>query len=511
MAASRARAFIVRCLCDWDAVLWIAAPMLLAEALLCLIIIRRVPYTPIDWRAYMEEVAGPIEHGQWDYSELRGETGPLVYPAGFVYIYGALRRLGGGDGADIRTVQYAFAAVYLVTLALVIGIYATARPRGVQPWVLAALCLSKRLHSLFVLRLFNDCWAMLLFYGAVLLFSRARWSLGCVVYSLAVSVKMNVILTAPGLLILLIEATGPAGAAARIAICAAVQLALGAPFLATAPLAYMRGAFGGFGDLKIKWTVNWKFLPAEVFFSRGFTLCLLAAHLAALGWLATRRWRTQPLSLPALAAKLLRQTPAPRGRLEPEHVVAVMLGSNFVGVAFARSLHFQFYSWRAPRPPPPASFSRRSHAARCAGRRRGADHAPPRAVAGTTTRPRSCSGGASGCRSRSSWLRSPRSSTRGAMGLTTSRAPPLASRPPCSRLRTSPCYSRSRSHQPHPPHRRSRTSASACEAGARRGSGLRPLRSRRDTTDEETCSWTLVQFDFVTRSRTRLSSQDTGE
>lgn len=44
--------------------------------------------TEIDWIAYMDEVKGVID-GEYDYKELKGPTGPLVYPAGFVYIFGA--------------------------------------------------------------------------------------------------------------------------------------------------------------------------------------------------------------------------------------------------------------------------------------------------------------------------------------------------------------------------------------------------------------------------------------
>lgn len=45
--------------------------------------------TNIDWDAYMEEVEGVV-NGTYDYTLLKGDTGPLVYPAGFVYIFTGL-------------------------------------------------------------------------------------------------------------------------------------------------------------------------------------------------------------------------------------------------------------------------------------------------------------------------------------------------------------------------------------------------------------------------------------
>ena len=47
---------------------------------------------------------------------------------------------------------------------------------------------------------------------------------GCVVYSLAVSVKMNLLLFAPGLLFLLLCAHGVRKTATLIALCALVQV-----------------------------------------------------------------------------------------------------------------------------------------------------------------------------------------------------------------------------------------------------------------------------------------------
>ena len=46
---------------------------------------------------------------------------------------------------------------------------------------------------------------MLLAYVSALLFAHSHWRSGCVAYSLAVSIKMNVLLWAPGLLLLLIQ------------------------------------------------------------------------------------------------------------------------------------------------------------------------------------------------------------------------------------------------------------------------------------------------------------------
>lgn len=149
---------VVRPLLEWPYAAWLVAALLLCESFLTVLIVTRVPYTKIDWEAYMQEVEGPIERRELDYAELRGETGPLVYPAGFVYIYGALRLLYKPD--DVRAVQWVFAGVYLMTQALVMAIYLRASPKRMPPWALVLLCLSKRMHSLYVLRLFNDCWAM---------------------------------------------------------------------------------------------------------------------------------------------------------------------------------------------------------------------------------------------------------------------------------------------------------------------------------------------------------------
>jgi len=69
----------------------------------------------------MQEVSGYLK-GETDYMKLRGDTGPLVYPAGFVYIYSALYYLTN-MGKDIVRGQWFFMGLYLLTLGIVFAIY----------------------------------------------------------------------------------------------------------------------------------------------------------------------------------------------------------------------------------------------------------------------------------------------------------------------------------------------------------------------------------------------------
>ena len=99
------------------------------------------PHTPIDWRAYMQEVEAVVV-GVWDYAELRGETGPLAYPGGFVWLFAGLVPFPAATAATCAR-RSAFAAAYVATHALVFAVYARARPAGMPPWVAAPLCASK--------------------------------------------------------------------------------------------------------------------------------------------------------------------------------------------------------------------------------------------------------------------------------------------------------------------------------------------------------------------------------
>lgn len=265
--------------------------LLIFETLLSVVIIKRIPYTEIDWIAYNEEVNAWVG-GEMDYMNIRGGTGPLVYPAGFLYLYRAIQLFAGGDGSDIFAAQKLFVGLYVFNAWVILYLYTTVARLGagivetksdqamakkhddahrrqenvnvshfVWSWRLAMiLCsLSKRMHSIFMLRLFNDAPAMILLYVSVIFFTKSKWRIGCVFFSLGVSIKMNVLLFAPGLLLLLLQALDNLYQTVEcLAICAIIQLVLGAPFLLTYPVSYLKKAFEFDRVFFFKWTVNWK-------------------------------------------------------------------------------------------------------------------------------------------------------------------------------------------------------------------------------------------------------------
>ncbi|XP_058200135.1 dol-P-Man:Man(5)GlcNAc(2)-PP-Dol alpha-1,3-mannosyltransferase isoform X2 [Rhododendron vialii] len=311
-----------------------AFALLLVDALLVSLIIAYVPYTKIDWDAYMSQVSGFLE-GERDYRNLEGDTGPLVYPAGFLYIYSAIQFVTGGQ-------------VY---------------PAQLPWWALSLLCLSKRVHSIFVLRLFNDCFAMTLLHAAFCSFLYQKWHLGLVIFSGAVSVKMNVLLYAPPLLLLMLKAMDIAGVFSALAGAALVQILLGLPFLLANPIAYLSRAFN-LGRVFIHfWSVNFKFVPEPVFISKEFAVSLLVTHLILLAVFSHYRWcRHEGGLLSFLHSKLfsMKLSAAISSSfsfeqfhnrhsnfklLNKEHIVTVMFVGNFIGIVCARSLHYQFYSW----------------------------------------------------------------------------------------------------------------------------------------------------------------------
>ncbi|XP_033642192.1 dol-P-Man:Man(5)GlcNAc(2)-PP-Dol alpha-1,3-mannosyltransferase-like [Asterias rubens] len=321
--------------------LWMTAGLLwLAEIVVNILVIQNVKYTEIDWVAYMDEVEGVI-NGTFDYMKLKGETGPLVYPAGFVYIFMGLYYVTD-KGRNVRLAQFIFAGLYLLTLPLVFRIYN--RTKRVPPYVLFFMCCaSYRIHSIYILRLFNDPVAMLFLYLAINLFMDGRWNWGCFWFSIAVSVKMNILLFSPALLLLLLTEFGFWATIPRLLICAVIQVVVAVPFLQVNPSGYIIRSFDLGRQFYFKWTVNWRFVSEEFFLNRYFQLSLLALHIILIALFVIHRWNRRRGGIFALLPK-----PKEEERtivIGDNYIVGSLFAANFIGMAFSRSLHYQFYVW----------------------------------------------------------------------------------------------------------------------------------------------------------------------
>ncbi|KAM4825565.1 dol-P-Man:Man(5)GlcNAc(2)-PP-Dol alpha-1,3-mannosyltransferase-like [Thomomys bottae] len=303
--------------------LQMASCLCLAEVGITFWVIHRMAYREIDWKTYMTQVEGVV-NDTYDYMQQQGDTGPLVYPAGFVYIFMG-QFYATGQGTDIRMAQNIFAPLYLATLLLVFLIY-----HQTSKVFFFMCCASYRVHSILCCGLFNDPVAMALFFLSINLFLARRWSWGCCCFSLAVSVKMF----APGLLFLLVTQFGFGGALSKLRL----------PFLLENPIGYLSLSFHLGRQFLSHWTVNWRFLPETFFLHRGLHLALLAAHLALPLLFALCRWhRTGENILSLLKDPSKRKVPPQP--LTPNQVVSTLFTSNFIGICFSRSLHCQFYLW----------------------------------------------------------------------------------------------------------------------------------------------------------------------
>jgi alpha-1,3-mannosyltransferase len=227
----------------------------------------------------------------------------------------------------------------------------------VPPYVFPLLVLSKRLHSIFILRCFNDCFAALFLWLAIFFFQQRLWTIGAVIFSWGLGVKMSLLLTLPAVLIILFLGKGIDRVPNLVWLMTQVQMAIGVPFFAANWRGYFGRAFELSRQFKFEWTVNWRMMGEETFLSREFSLALLGMHVAMLLVFVVSRW-LRPAQRPLfdLIRPILLRFKSPfttleqlhvTSRVTPRFVMTTMLSANVIGLLFARSLHYQFYAYLA--------------------------------------------------------------------------------------------------------------------------------------------------------------------
>ncbi|KAI9770583.1 MAG: dolichyl-P-Man:Man(5)GlcNAc(2)-PP-dolichol alpha-1,3-mannosyltransferase [Geoglossum simile] len=317
---------------------WLCPLLFIADAFLCTLIVWRVPYTEIDWTAYIEQVTQYI-NGERDYTRIKGGTGPLVYPAAHVYVYTALYYLT--KGGNILYGQIVFGGLYLGTLALVMACYRLAE---VPPYVFPLLVLSKRLHSVYLLRLFNDCFAVGALWVAIYAYQKRVWTIGSVAYSWALGIKMSVLLALPAIGIILVQAVGVGRALRQALLISQLQVLISFPFLPVNPVGYFSRAFEFTRVFLFKWTVSWRFVGEERFLSKEFSIALIFVHLALLILFLATRW-IRPSSRPLSGfIHMILQPPGPAVQraislsVSPQFVLTTILTTNTIGTNMSSEL-----------------------------------------------------------------------------------------------------------------------------------------------------------------------------
>lgn len=272
------------------------------------------------------------------------------YPAGFVYVYSSLYSITR-QGQHVRLAQYVFAAIYLITMVFVLGIYKHCK--SIPTYAVFGLMLSKRLHSIYVLRLFNDGVAMLGLYISIWCLIRRKLNWSAIWFSLALSIKMNILLFLPGFGFIYFLTVGFLQTINLVLIILALQAWLAIPFLMRFPREYLMKAFEFSRVFEYRWTVNWRMVPESTFLSARFAQLLTVSHLLLLICFAWFKWSRVcgEHGLVPLIVRGLRNLNQPAARraadLTPDYIVKVCFTSNLIGIICSRTLHYQFYSWYA--------------------------------------------------------------------------------------------------------------------------------------------------------------------
>jgi alpha-1,3-mannosyltransferase len=217
------------------------------------------------------------------------------------------------------------------------------------------LILSKRLHSIFILRLFNDCFAVFFLWASIYISQRRQWTLGCLAYSWGLGIKMSLLLALPAIGVILFLSRGVGPSIKQACLMAQLQIIIAFPFIPVNPMGYLSKAFEFSRQFLYKWTVNWRFVGEDTFLSKEFSISLLVGHVGALALFVTTRWlRPAEYSIMELVRNALKvQEPLGRMqhavsiRISPNYILTTILTAIAIGMLFARSLHYQFYAYIA--------------------------------------------------------------------------------------------------------------------------------------------------------------------
>uniref|UniRef100_A0A0N5BC83 dolichyl-P-Man:Man5GlcNAc2-PP-dolichol alpha-1,3-mannosyltransferase n=1 Tax=Strongyloides papillosus TaxID=174720 RepID=A0A0N5BC83_STREA len=322
---------------------------LISEILICVLILTFGKYTEIDWSTYMQQIK-LYQSGEYNYTKIGGDTGPCVYPAGFLRIFSLLSSLTD-NGFDIFRGQQIFSILYLILIFLVHKVFKTTRSLPPVALIIMAFT-SYRVHSIFILRLFNDGISTIFVYLFIYLLLKESYILSLLSFSMALSIKMNALLYAPVLGLILMDKFYFIRTLKYLLVIPGVILLLSYQFILSYPHEYFGQAFDFSRIFLYKWTVNWRFLDESLFLNVTFHKILLLSHVTVLAIFIWNFCLREQLFFTRKVYYVIERLTRTRrfGFISKvfntnDDIVFGLLFSNFIGITFARSLHYQFYVW----------------------------------------------------------------------------------------------------------------------------------------------------------------------
>lgn len=110
------------------------------------------------------------------------------------------------------------------------------------------------------------------------------------ILSAALSVKMSALLYLPGVLVILFLRRGLFFTIRKLVTMVGLQILVAMPFLREDWQTYLHSAFEFSRVFLYKWTVNWRFIPEDIFLSPQLAKGLLLGHVSVLVCFGLFRW-----------------------------------------------------------------------------------------------------------------------------------------------------------------------------------------------------------------------------
>eukprot|EP01102_Stenamoeba_stenopodia_P017058 TRINITY_DN605_c0_g1_i3.p1 TRINITY_DN605_c0_g1~~TRINITY_DN605_c0_g1_i3.p1 ORF type:complete len:237 (-),score=32.90 TRINITY_DN605_c0_g1_i3:747-1457(-) len=167
-----------------------------------------------DYISYIQQ-ARTVWRGERDYSRVKGDTGPLVYPAGHLLVYTIIDWLVYDPVyfVSLQGIESLFTALHLISVLVASRLYQLASLRSIPwsidevkgskgelkapftrqksdessgvnwlLWLQLGFLLSLRLHNTFVIGFYNDCCVTPVVLSSILFIAMDRWAIGCFLF-----------------------------------------------------------------------------------------------------------------------------------------------------------------------------------------------------------------------------------------------------------------------------------------------------------------------------------------